>query len=407
MKAALLWTTALMFTSGLNLAHAATTYNPKPGWKDSYAVGGKCYCDSNGYDHHLSTRNVWTPQGLKSVVEVCEAITSALGTGATSGRVPYNDVQCGNGPANDASDEAGCPGQVDIGSPGCTQIGPKWDLASVYGGNPSADSALLRSGWKATASSNGSSAADAFDGTIATRWATGQTQGAGQFFQIDMGKLDTFDTIELNSAGDEQDYPRSYRVLVSNDGVAWRGPLATGYGNRPVTEIAFSKQTARYVRIEQAGSDAAHWWSIADVKLRLLGNTSGAALSPTGWALSASSDPTNTGKAVDRVASTRWTTRTVQSPGQYFQIDMLKTQRFNKIVLASKDNPDDYPRGYKVMVSEDGADWGEPVVSGAGSSATTTLFFVARTARYIRIEQTGSDPSRWWSIHELKVYAAD
>jgi hypothetical protein len=59
-------------------------------------VGGKCYCDSNDYDHNLDTKTVQTPQGRKGVAEVCEAITRVLGAGATSGRVPYNDIECGN-----------------------------------------------------------------------------------------------------------------------------------------------------------------------------------------------------------------------------------------------------------------------------------------------------------------------
>lgn len=30
---------------------AAQQWNPRPGWKDSYAVDGVCYCDWNGFDH--------------------------------------------------------------------------------------------------------------------------------------------------------------------------------------------------------------------------------------------------------------------------------------------------------------------------------------------------------------------
>jgi F5/8 type C domain len=406
MKAVLWCIAALMLASGLNLVYAQE-YNPKPGWKDSYAVGGKCYCDSNGYDHNLDTKTVQTPQGRKNVVEVCEAITRVLGTGSSSGRIPYNDIQCGNGPANDAPDEAGCPGRVDIGPSGCNQIGPKWDLESVYGSNPSGSGTLPRNGWKASASSNSGDAARAFDSETSTRWATGQTQRSGQFFQIDLGKPSSFDSIELNAAGNAQDYPRSYRVLVSDDGKNLHGPVTTGQGVGAVTEIDFSPQTARYVRIEQNGSDDTRWWSIADVQLRLGGNTSGAALNSKGWALFASSDPANTGSAVDGATGSRWATRTVQSPGQFFQIDMQKMQRFNRIVLASEGNPFDYPRGYKVLVSNDGVQWGSAVASGAGDSATTTISFPARTARYIRIEQTGSHSSHWWSIHELSVLAAD
>ena len=55
-----------------------------------------------------------------------------------AGNPIYNDVQCGNGPANSAGDEDydQCPGRVDRGAAGCSIIGPKWDLQSVYGNSP-------------------------------------------------------------------------------------------------------------------------------------------------------------------------------------------------------------------------------------------------------------------------------
>lgn len=111
----------------------AQNWNPSPNWEDSYSVGGVCYCNSSNYDHGLDTKTAPTPIGELNVVEICNDIRSVLGEGSTNGRIPYNDIQCGNGPANDAADEAGCPGRVDIGSAGCDDIGPTWDLDSVYG----------------------------------------------------------------------------------------------------------------------------------------------------------------------------------------------------------------------------------------------------------------------------------
>ena len=63
----------------------------------------------------------------------------------------------------------------------------------------------------------------------------------------------------------------------------------------------------------------------------------------------------------------------------------------------------DHPRGYEVYVSSDGEVWSGPVANGAGQSPTTDVTFIAQTARYIRIVQTGSDPGYWWSIHEVNV----
>ncbi len=98
------------------------------GWKDSYSVGGDCYCATT-FDHGIGDLTVDTPAGPRSVRQVCDKIGKGPGP---EGRPIYNDIQCGNGPANNAGDEDDCPGRVDIGRKGCGHVGPKWDL-TVFG----------------------------------------------------------------------------------------------------------------------------------------------------------------------------------------------------------------------------------------------------------------------------------
>jgi len=129
----------LLLTTLLPAIDALAEWNPRPGWKDSYAVAGRCYCDSNGYDHNLDEKSAVTPIGRLNVVRICADIKARLGEGPGEGRIPYNDIQCGHGPANDAADEAGCPGRVDIGSRGCDIKGPRWDLEAVYGDGSTTD----------------------------------------------------------------------------------------------------------------------------------------------------------------------------------------------------------------------------------------------------------------------------
>lgn len=256
-------------------AAAAQQFNPQPGWKDSYSVGGKCYCDTNGFDHGIGTQIVATPIGPKPVAQVCADITAKLGTGPTTGRLPYNDIQCGNGPANDQADETGCPGRIDLGPGGCNTIGPKWDLQSVYGNATTAQ--LPRTGWTFTASNNAATAA-AIDSSLTSRWTTQQTQRPGQFFQIDLGSVRTFDRVVLNTNYNPQDFPRTYAVTLSDDGASWRGPVASGAGS-PITDIVLGTQNARFIRIDQSGSDATHWWSIEDLTI-YAPVTSGGAMCP-------------------------------------------------------------------------------------------------------------------------------
>lgn len=101
-----------------------TGANPGGGWHDSYSVGDRCYCETS-FDHGIGVFQYETPLGWMTVADAC----ALLGPGpGSSGRPKYNDIQCGNGPPNDAGDEHTCPGRTDIGPSGCGQIGPKWNF---------------------------------------------------------------------------------------------------------------------------------------------------------------------------------------------------------------------------------------------------------------------------------------
>jgi hypothetical protein len=111
------------------------------GWKDSYSVGDSCYCATT-FDHAIGPVEVDTPLGTMTIKEVCKL----LGPGPGQGNHPiYNDIQCGNGPANDAGDETTCPGRVDHGPDGCKYIGPKWNFEPFLE-NPSAQVPVDKSG---------------------------------------------------------------------------------------------------------------------------------------------------------------------------------------------------------------------------------------------------------------------
>jgi type 1 glutamine amidotransferase len=128
--------------------------------------------------------------------------------------------------------------------------------------------ALDRSGWIVSAAPGGD-AGYAIDGDRATRWTTGVPQAEGQFFQIDLGAAQTFAGIVLDSGNHifENDHPRGYEVWVSSDGEVWSGPVAKGAGMSPITDVTFTAQTARFIRITQVGSDPGYWWSIHEVNV--------------------------------------------------------------------------------------------------------------------------------------------
>ena len=75
-----------------------------------------------------------------------------------------------------------------------------------------------------------------------------------------MNGTNSFGELSLDAGSSSSDYPRGYQVNVSNDGLNWGSPVATGVG-AVVTTITFPAQTARYIRITQTGSNST-WWSI-------------------------------------------------------------------------------------------------------------------------------------------------
>eukprot|EP00903_Cladosiphon_okamuranus_P018810 g17302.t1 len=101
--------------------------NPKDNWHDSYSAGGRCYMDTT-FDHKIGDVEVETPLGMMKVKDLYDKLEKGPGP---DGNPLYNDIQCGNGPPNNAADETECPGLVDHGPEGCGQIGPMWDLSEL------------------------------------------------------------------------------------------------------------------------------------------------------------------------------------------------------------------------------------------------------------------------------------
>ncbi len=140
-----------------------------------------------------------------------------------------------------------------------------YDWPSDRSGASNTQSAIDRSGWTATASSNGNADQPfkALDVDYSTRWSTGIAQAPGQYFQVDMKSTKTFTKIVLDDTGDENDYPRTYQVYVSKDGSNWGNPIASGSGSG-ITNIPFSPQSSQYIKVAQTGSDPKYWWSIRE-----------------------------------------------------------------------------------------------------------------------------------------------
>ena len=258
---------------------------------------------------------------------------------------------------------------------------------------------LSRTGWTITASPTAGSESNMIDANSSTRWTTGVAMSNGNWIRIDLGATRAFDRIDMDSGSSTGDYARGYAIYVSSDGSTWGTAVASGSGSAQLVSASFASQSKRYVKIVQTGA-AGNWWSIHELHMY----TTNPALDRTGWVASASVSGESPSRAIDGSSSTRWTTGTAMAPGQWFEVDMLSNRTITGLQLDTSGSSGDYPRGYQVFVSTDGASWGSAVATGTGATITT-ISFASQTARYLKIVQTGSSGS-WWSIHELNVFGS-
>jgi hypothetical protein len=112
--------------------------------------------------------------------------------------------------------------------------------------------------------------------------------------------------------------------------------------------------------------------------------------------------PDNIAQALDGRPETRWSTRALQQPGMWFELDLNQARSVSGLRLDGAGSPDDYPRGYLVRLSTDHSQWIE-VARKDRNDGALDINFGARPARYIRIEQAGSAERWWWSIHGITI----
>lgn len=133
-------------------------------------------------------------------------------------------------------------------------------------------------------------------------------------------------------------------------------------------------------------------------------------------ALTASEHPENTGRAIDGNRDTRWDTGGRQQPGVTLTADVGSARPLGMAVLELGPSVHDFPRGLIVETSLDGAVWDEVFRGSVAAIGITAAVrhplevpievpLAGRRARYVRFTQTGADPTFYWSVSELRIFA--
>jgi hypothetical protein len=192
--------------------------------------------------------------------------------------------------------------------------------------------------------------------------------------------------------GPNPHYPRGYVVMASDDGETWGEVIRAPSNWRPVN-ISLGPRRLRYLRIELTRGSSWYPWTIREAQVILA-----PAMTAT-----ASHNAAEAGYAVDGDPTTRWTSRVLQQPGMWFQVDLGADFLVSRITLDTAGSPMDFPRGYIMRGSLDGETWQQVAARSPNWSAVDVELVTPIRLRYLRIELTRM--ARWspWSIHDIRI----
>jgi hypothetical protein len=121
------------------------------------------------------------------------------------------------------------------------------------------------------------------------------------------------------------------------------------------------------------------------------------------------------GHMTDRNRVTRWHTGEPQDPTNEMTIDLGETRQVSGVEQDIAGYIADFPRRLAIETSLDGTSWAPAWSGGTALLALSAALeqpldiplrfpFEPRPARYVRLRQTGTDDTYYWSIAELRVY---
>lgn len=287
--------------------------------------------------------------------------------------------------------------------------------------------ALSRTNWVPTAShgsnvSTGGTPPDdpksclacAIDGDMFSRWTTGAVMKAGMWYQVDLGSVQPISRVLVDfgalwttsQQSKHPDYFRGYNIKVSEDGTNWTSVASAASNTQYVVDRTFDAVNARYVRVENTADDTTNSWWASIHELYVFPGVIN-----NGWIFTHSTrgpgddanNPSNVNHVIDGKLNTRWDTGEFQKPGQWFQVNMRSVKMINEVIIDASGHKDDYPRGYKIEVSDNGNTWKQVAVNANNSDVKVVAKFKAVKAQYVKITQTGSSSDKYWSIDELGI----
>jgi|GEM_PF-2212386 len=133
-------------------------------------------------------------------------------------------------------------------------------------------------------------------------------------------------------------------------GFAWIEP---GSARAAITSADFLKADGKFLRNQSGtgdivtlrGTNLGGWLTFEDW-MSPLGEF---AMDRSQWSVSASDNNSDASLAIDGDDTTRWTSGTAQTSGQWFQVDLGTVSLFNRIYIDAADFAGQHPAGYRKL----------------------------------------------------------
>ncbi len=125
---------------------------------------------------------------------------------------------------------------------------------------------IIAKGWKITASHAAESALLANDQKAETHWSTPTNQVVGQWIQVELPQETTISGLRLDQSKAANDYPQSYKLELSLDGVKWT-KISQINGIPGTSEQFFVPVRTKFVKVTLTGAQKDKPWSIAELEL--------------------------------------------------------------------------------------------------------------------------------------------
>ena len=109
------------------------------------------------------------------------------------------------------------------------------------------------------------------------------------------------------------------------------------------------------------------------------------------WKATASVNSETAAFAIDGKPDTLYAAKSTQTPGMWFQVELPAATLVSGLLLSSGAATNDFLRDYQVLVSADGAQWGEAVATGHGTGVHTEILFQPVEAKFVRVQTAAAN----------------